>query len=237
MKKIALFLVFMSVATVVFAGSPFDQLSANLVQGPLDSLAKDLGALIGGGTYRSGKTIGFPGLDVSARVVSKTVTSGNKIAKDSGSDSLMWPALQVELGLPMNIDFIGRYMFIENTTMTGLGVRSCLYKSTLPGVPSLSIQGMYNSLKCTVTGSNFSATTLSAAAMMSFNIPVIDPYIGVGTDQTELKPDASDLKGTASGTKIEAGINLTVFPMSYLQIGIAVASSEMLYNASLGLKF
>lgn len=238
MKKITAVLMFSLISTTVFAANPFEKFAENLAQAPLDSLAKDLGAVIGGGSFHSGKTLGFPGFDISARVAGKTVNNDNTIVKDSGNSSIMWPAAQIELGLPFNIDLLGRYMIIQDASMTGIGIRSCLYKSTLPGIPSLSIQGMSSSLNCNVTDNKFTSTTLSAAAIMSFNIPVIDPYIGVGIDQTELKPDStlSTLKGTASGTRIEGGINLSLFPLTYFQIGFGMVNSDLTYTAAFGIK-
>jgi hypothetical protein len=45
------------------------------------------------------------------------------------------------------------------------------------------------------------------------------------------------MKGTATGTRIEAGINLSLIPFTYLQLGGALVNGDMGYNAGFGVKF
>jgi hypothetical protein len=106
-------------------------------------------------------------------------------------------------------------------------------------MPSISVQGMINKLDVASGANKFSATTMSVDAMASFNIPIVDPYVGVGLDQTELKADSSitGLTGKATTSRLEAGVNLTLFPFTYLQLGGVLLSGEIGYTAGLGVKF
>jgi hypothetical protein len=58
-------------------------------------------------------------------------------------------------------------------------------------------------------------------------------------DQTELTADSSitGLKGKATTSRLEAGINLTLLPFTYLQFGGVLVNGELGYTAGLGVKF
>jgi hypothetical protein len=232
--------------TSAFAANPFDEFQAQLtsqaeavIQTRLDNFTKDLGVLMGGGSFHQGKALGFPGFDVGMHFVGKNTDKDNTVVKAAGVDAIALPIIQVEIGLPAKIDVFGRVMSYADASLVGGGVRYGIIKGALPVMPSISVQGMINNLLVSAGANKFTASCMSVAAMASFNIPIVDPYIGIGMDQTEVTADSSitALKGKATATRLEAGVNLTLFPFTYAQLGGVLTNGELSYSAGLGVKF
>ena len=238
--------VLVSMTVSLFAANPFDEFRNQLVsqgtavaQERLDSFTKDLGAVMGGGSYHQGESLGILGFDVGVQVPVKKVDDQDVIIKQSSLDSIALPILQVEKGLPMDIDIIARFTTFQSATMFGVGVRYGLFKSDIPGLPGISLQAIYNKLDVSADLNKLSATTISADAVVSIGLPIITPYLGVGIDKTEVTPDSTivDLKGTAQTTHIEGGVNLALIPFTYIKIGATMIDGSMGYDAGLGVKF
>ena len=191
--------------------------------------------------FHQGKALGFPGFDIGIHVPARKVSADNEIVKAAGIDTFMFPALQAEIGLPAKIDVLARYMGYAGSNLIGVGGRYGIFKGSLPLMPSLSVQGMYTMLDVNADANKFKANTMSVAAVASFNIPVVDPYVGLGFDSTSVEPDSSlslpGMKGSASNYRLEAGINLSLFPLTYLQLGGVLINSDLSYTAGLGVKF
>ncbi len=245
-KRLIIQAIIACVAASAFAANPFDEFKGQLsgqtetiIQTRLDNFTKDVGYLMGGGAFHQGKALGFPGFDVGVRFVAKNTDKDNTIIKAAGLDTIGLPIIQAEIGLPAKIDIFGRVMSYTDASMVGGGIRYGIIKGSLPVMPSISIQGMVNNLTVSAGANKFTASCMSVDAMASFNIPIVDPYIGVGMDQTEVKADSSitDLKGKATTSRVEAGINLTLFPFTYAQLGGVLINGEIGYTAGLGVKF
>jgi opacity protein-like surface antigen len=234
------------VSMPVFASDPFNNFQAlvagggSVVQKGLDSMATDMGALLGGGSYHSGQSLGFPGIDIGIHMPTKNVSSDDTIVKSAGASSIMLPMVQVEIGLPAQIDLIGRYSSVLNATLIGYGLRYGVYKPSVPGLPSIAVQAVMTNLNVTDDANKFKASNTSVNATLSFeHLPLVTPYAGVGFDSSDVTPDStiSNLKGTASGSRIEAGINLSLFPFTYIQIGAQMAGGSTDGTFGLGVQF
>jgi opacity protein-like surface antigen len=247
MKKVLIYVMFIAVVTSpVYAADPFDNFKAlvsgggSVAQKALDNLATDMGALLGGGSYHNGKSLGLPGFDIGIHVPSKKVSDDNAIVKSADVSSILLPMAQVEIGLPANIDIIARYTSILDSSLMGFGLRYGILKPSIPGLPSVSVQAIMTNIDVAAKDNKFKASTTGVNAMISFNnLPVITPYAGVGFDSTSVEPDStiSTLKGTASGTRIEAGINLKLIPFTYIQLGAAMAGGSTDAVFGLGVQF
>ncbi|MBN1822813.1 MAG: hypothetical protein JW803_00680 [Endomicrobiales bacterium] len=246
MKKFIAFAAVCAVfAAPALAKDPFDEfnnvvsLGGTIAQEALDNLSKDLGMLMGGGAVHQGANLGVPGLDIGIHVPMKSVKDENTIVKAADVDNILLPILQAEVGLPGNIDVIGRYTGYAGASMVGGGLRYGILKPSVPGLPSVSAQVVYNALNVSSNGNKFTATTMSALATASIGFPVITPYAAVGFDQTAIKPDStiSDKEGAASGLRIEGGVNLKLIPLTYLQMGASSVCGETGYTVGLGVKF
>jgi hypothetical protein len=251
MKKIlGLVTIIVTVVSGVSFAANFDEffnnisgVVADVAQKNIDNLTKDLGVMMGGVSYHEGKSLGFPGFDVGIHVPVKQVNSDNTILKEAGVDTVFLPMLQAEIGLPMKFDLLGRYSAYEDSTLVGAGLRYGIIRGT-PALPlSLSVQAVYNTLDVSAGINKFKANNMTASVVASAKLPVVDPYLGISYGQTTLEPDASiplpksGLKGEAAGAIIEAGVNFSLFPLTYVQLGATVANGEFGYTAGLGVKY
>ncbi|MCX5781519.1 MAG: hypothetical protein NT145_02270 [Elusimicrobia bacterium] len=230
-----------------FASNPFDEfknqitgVAADIAQKNLDNLAKDLGPVLGGGSFRSAKNLGLPGFDIGIRVPVRNVINEDAIVKAAGIDSIPLPMLQAEIGLPLKIDLIARYTSYQDSNLIGYGLRYMIYDSWIPGIPYLAIQSVYNTLNVDTGVNKFKANTLSTALIASWKFVVVEPYLGVSLDNTSVEPDSSlniGKNGSANSVRIDGGISVSLFPLTYLQLGVTSADSNIGYTAGLGIKF
>jgi hypothetical protein len=228
----------------VWADAISNNISSNLNQTALDAFAKDVGSLMGGGSFHQGKALGFPlGIDVGVHGVAIDLQDKDAILKDDHSHAgAGW--LQAEIGLPANINIIARGGEFNDARVYGGGLRIGLLTPSVPLAPAISVSALYDQLNHDYVNAN----TWSANAVLSVDVPFIHPYIGVGWDRTNLKPTdrafdaapagtARDLDSTVSGYRAEIGVNLSVIPFTYLNLGVGSTNSKMLYHAGLGAKF
>ena len=221
-----------------------DNFTVNLDEKTLDALAQDVGAVLGGGMFHHGKSLGFPlGFDVGAHAVAVGVQDDNKILEDD--DSMVGAAWgQVEAGLPGRINLIARAGKLFDAKLYGGGIRLGLIRPSVPGLPSLSVIGAYNVLD----HDYFEMETVSANAVVSIDFPFIHPYIGVGYDHSQLDPTARafegaaadvsrSVEGEASGYRAELGVNLSIIPFTYISLAAGVANGQELYHAGAGVRF
>lgn len=231
-------------ASTVLADDLSNNFSANLNQTALDALAQDLGALTGGGSFHTGKALGFPlGFDVGVHVPVVGVTDDNAILKDDASTAYGgW--VNAEVGLPAHINLIARAGQIHDADGYGGGLRIGLFNPSVPGLPSVSLSGLYHVLE----HDYFDMNTMTANLVVSFDIPLIHPYIGAGYDKTKVEPTdlafsgaaagvSRSLEGDSDGYRIEGGVNVSVIPFTYLTLGGGLANGEELYHAGLGVTF
>ncbi|MGA2090835.1 MAG: DUF6588 family protein [Endomicrobiales bacterium] len=251
MKKLLYFLLLCIITSSnSFGANPFDgfinQISGvatSVAQKNLNNFTQDLGEAIDGGEYHQAQVLGCPGFDVGIQVPVVTVNNNDTIIKAAGISSVAFPLIQAEIGLPGKIDLIGRVTGYDNASMYGVGLRYGLFKGDMPGVPSLSVQSIYNSLTVTDNANKFTATSWSTSLVASMGLLIVDPYLGVGYDMTTLVPGSSialpqaGMKGTANEARIEGGVNLTLFPFTYLKLGAVLVDSQVGYDAGFGVKF
>ncbi|MFN0117179.1 MAG: hypothetical protein ACKVQC_02650 [Elusimicrobiota bacterium] len=243
-KKFILMGLFLFVSSHVKADELKNNFVANLTQVPLDSLTKDLGAVMGGGSFHQGKSLGFPlGVDFGVHVPVVKLKKENVILTDDES-ALFGAFGQLEYGLPGRINLIARTGKIYDGTLLGGGLRFGIIKSAIPGLPSLSVSGLYNQL----SHDYIDVKSYSGNVVLSFDVPFVHPYIGAGYDKTSLEPTAQafqsapasvsrSLKGESEGYRAEVGVNLSFIPFTYLSLGAGLANAETMYHLGLGVKF
>lgn len=241
--KLAVFIA-CALSTSMLRADPFDKFRSFLEGRFLDPLAKDLGSVMAGGSFHQGSALGVPGFDVGVHLPIKKASSENVLVS-SAATNIALPWVQAEIGLPAKIDLIARAGGgVGGVTLIGGGIRYGIIKGKLPGMPSVSVSALYSALNHDL----FEANTISANAVISVKIPVITPYIGVGLDKTKVKPkDAAfsgvgasasrGIEGKASGYRAEAGINLSLFPLTYITLGAGLTNGDAAYHAGLGIKF
>ncbi len=228
-------------ALPVFSNDDFSNNFGVVDQKSLDAMTQDFGAAVGAGSFHTGQALGFPlGFDVGVHVAAVGVQDENTILKDDKS-TLLSKWIQAEVGLPARINVIARAGQIEDADAFGGGLRVGILKSNVPGLPSLSLTGLYTQASHDL----FDAKTFSANAVLSFEVPFIHPYIGAGYDQTELElnddpmvpASARALDSSEGGTRFEAGINLSLIPFTYITLAGGIANGEEMYHGGIGAKF
>ena len=227
---------------VCWADSFSDNFKSNLNTESLNALAKDVGGLVGAGADHTGKNLGFVpiGFDVGVNAVAVGVSNTDAILRDNGSTvSAVWG--QGELGLPLRLGLIVRGGKVDTATMIGGGLRWTVLSMDAPFLPSLSIEGLYGR----TTQQMFDMDTYTGNAVLSFNVPFVHPYIAGGYDYSNLNPTSAALEGspdqsvTGSGDslRVEAGVNLSIIPFTYITLGIGQSNGEKMYHGGLGVNF
>lgn len=217
----------------VFGGGLDDIVGFVQSGSPADAFAKDFGCMMAGGAFHQGSNLGLPGFDVGIHMPMKKPNTDNLIATNAGLEMMALPWVQLEMGLPFKLDLIVRGFSGTGLSYSGFGVRYGIFKSKLPLVPSVSAAVLSSSFKHT----DFEATTMSGNVVVSFKIPLLSPYICVGSDQATAKFTASGIEGKGSSTRIEAGINMGLIPLTYLHVGGGMVNGDMMYSGGFGLKF
>jgi hypothetical protein len=249
MKKVLIFVALFTIfaKTGICASNPFDEfknkitgVTAEVAKKNLDNLAKDLGPLLGGGSFHRGKVLGIPGFDVGLHVPYRPISDDNVIVKGAGLDNVLLPVVQAEIGLPAKFDLLVRYAGYQDSSVVGAGLRYGIIKDSLPGIPALSVQSVYNGLTVDTGVNKLKATTITTAVVTSINFAVVEPYLGLSYDMTSVEPDSTfgvGEKGAYSGARVDAGINLQLLPLTYIQIGASSAAGLVGYTFGLGIKF
>jgi hypothetical protein len=230
--------------------NPFDaftdqvtNVAVSVAQYNLDSFANDLGPVLAGSSFHQGRSLGFPGFDIGIHAAARPVAAEDAILESAGVETLLVPLAQLEIGLPAKFDLIGRFTSYVDATVTGAGLRYGILRSKLPGSPSLSVQAIYTTLAVDAGVNKFSADTVAASAVASVDLPVVQPYLGVTYVSTTVRPDAqlglpqTGMTGTATGYVLEGGVNVALFPLTYLQLGGALSDGNVSYVLGLGVKY
>ena len=251
MKKLLKAVVFGALAAGVFAGpakaDQFSDFKNNIknqtkadAQGLLKPFAEDVGGLLGGTDFNSGRNLGFPGFDVGlAATVQSKPNANNTLIQGAGMIGV--PLLQASVGLPIiNADIAVRGVSYSAFSIVGAGVRYGLLKSgTLTKfIPDVSVSAFYDAIKYTY----FTGTHMSVDAVASFDIPVIKPFVGVGLDRTSAKIAniSTALNGTSaniSKPRYTVGVRFSPLPLVYVYGAYSSLHGVTGYNAGAGVKF
>ncbi|MBI4062916.1 MAG: hypothetical protein HY401_01270 [Elusimicrobia bacterium] len=224
-----------------FGSDKFLDFKKYATQKLLKPFAKDLGGVIGAGTFHTGRSLGFPGVDVGGHFgVQTKPDQENEILKNAKIKTFGIPMVQGEIGLPYSFDVILRGISYEKITLVGGGLRYGLFKwAAVPFAPGVAISGFAHSL----THTDFSLSQLSGNIAVDLAIPVIYPYVGFGVDRSRIKVnranDASivDTQVSAQGTRATVGINLKPLPLVYLHGAFTSINGNSGYEGGLGVKF
>ena len=251
MKKLLFLLAFVLLSTGSFARNIWDDFSQNVTENNVRAFTKDLGGLIGSGTYTTGRVLGWGGFQIGPR--------GSmifKMSKGSGATSaeknhtalgdrnkvgkVFYPWLQADIGLPFRIDGFIRASSYEGMTIAGGGLR---WGITQPNEMMGSFQPMLVVAAHSASARDFAASHYNASLVLSMKFKYFVPYVGGGVDYTTLHVNsvaATELAGeneyaaTARGT---VGFNFKL--PSYLDLSLAAnyAHYGLGAEASLSVRF
>ena len=243
-KTIAVAGLMLFFSTAARADHISNNISANLNHTALDAFAKDVGSLVGGGSFHQGRSLGFPlGVDVGGHGVAVDLQDHDTILRDDGSRAESG-FVQAEVGLPAKLNLILRGGQFENAKVYGGGLRVGVFTPPIASlIPSVSVSALYDKLNHDYVD----ADVWSANAVVSVDVPFIHPYLGVGWDWTKLTPTDRAFDAAPSGTaridskvhgyRGEVGVNLSVIPFTYINLAVGSTNSKAMYHAGLGLRF
>lgn len=195
--------------------TPFGDFHSKAHPGNLKPFALDLGGILGGTAFHSGRVLGVPGFDVGlAGTMQLRPDREDTILRDAGVQRFGIPMVQAEVGLPLKLDVIAHGMSGQGARVFGGGLRYGLHKSGLLSVlPDLAVSCFADRVDHTY----FNAFHGSVNAVASFHLPILHPYVGAGLDYTKLTVEAaSDARvlgasATARGARLTAGVDLQLF--------------------------
>ncbi len=206
---------------------PFNQFSSLIQSQALKPFALDIGGVLGGAEFDPTPPTGFPGASVQMVGVMQTTPNSNDIVlKDNGVKEFGLPMLQATVGLPFHLDVVAHGFSYDGATVLGGGLRYGLFTPSrlLLFLPTVELSAMGD----VINDSAFSMTHLSADASAIWRLPIIQPFLGVGFDDTKATIDSAQLVGlnglsaTATGSRLAAGIDFTAIPFVTLRAAYMV---------------
>ena len=209
----------------------------------LKPFARDLGGIVGSGTNQTARVLGFGGFDISARAVSQfEPSSGNGILRKNKPFGFGW--VQAEIGMPFRIDGFIKAGSFGNMALAGGGFK---YGFTQPQPRKMQV--MLVASGDMISHRFFYATHFASNLVMSVNMPVLAPYLGVGVDNTSLTaqhivdPANPTILSSLSGHRVSvleprytAGFKLTFLTYGYLSAGYTYTHGSSLVTAGLGFR-
>jgi len=253
MKKVILMFIF-CVCGVGLAGAHgnWDHFGANVTSNNVRAFTKDLGGMIGAGTYTTGRILGWGGFQIGPRAGmlfkmsrghGETQAERDHTALGERSDvgSVVSPWLQADIGMPFRIDGFIRASSYQGLTIAGGGLR---WGITRPSEVLGSFQPMLVVAAHSASAKDFSASHYNASLVLSMKFKYFVPYIGGGVDYTTVTVGngvasaavrgAREYAATARGT---VGFNFKL--PSYMDLSLAAnyAHYGMGAEASLSLRF
>ncbi len=221
---------------------PLDKFKTNLADGLVKPFAADLGGLIGGADFSSGRTVGFPGFDVGAvGMVQAKPDKDNGILRAAKVKAFGLGMLQGSIGLPLlGADVVVRGVKYSNISIIGGGLRYPILRSgTLTKfIPDVSVSAFYDAVKFDY----FTTRHLSADLAASLDLPFIKPFAGIGYDRTrvEIKGVSAEFNGMdaiVTKPRYTAGVRLVPFPFLYVFGAYTLLHGQHGINFGAGAKF
>ena len=159
----------------------------------LNALNHDLTSIINTGNFGVGGSLGIPGLKITATASYQSMSNDNLVMRSADYANLFFPMLQVELGLPYKIDLIARGMVIYGSTTWGLGLRRELLESRFFAMPTISVQGVFNSMSVSTPGNRFAMENVTTSVLASLpKMPLIVPFANLTWVHSNLNARSSD---------------------------------------------
>lgn len=197
------------------------------------AFTKDLGGLIGSGTYTTGRILGWGGFQIGPRASMAFKMSKNNQAGAAGDatalgnrddvGSVVYPWLQADIGMPFRVDGFIRASSYQGMTIAGGGLR---WGITRPSEVLGSFQPMLVVAAHSASANDFSATHYNASLVLSMKFKYFVPYVGGGIDYTTLNVHRADLDSSLEGAKdyaatARATVGLNFKLPSYLDLSLA----------------
>ena len=209
-----------------------------LSQAQFLAFSQDMGAALSYKAAEPATPLGVTGFDVSVAATS-TQLQNSALLKSAGgpnTSSLIVPKLQIEKGLPFDIDVGAFYTAVPTTNISLYGGE--LRYAILPGgvaQPAVSVRGAFTKLSG-VTGWDMNTRSLDVSFSKGFAF--LTPYAGVGSVWTSSTASAQGLSASDSfrQNKVFLGANAN-FGLSNFALEYDRTGSIPSYTAKLGFRW
>ncbi len=196
------------------------------------AFTRDLGSMTGMMDFRSG-TADRVGVGVAVNAVKPSSDNMLRAYEDVNYMAMGYVYADVKIPI-LGLALGARGTAIDGYESLGGGIKySIMGESILPFFPDITASFYYDR----ITFDYFDANHYSASLAASIKVLILEPYIGLGYDKTDL-----DLKGlgagidgtgfTGEGVRYTGGVNLTVLP--FVQVFASVSGTKDTYGAQLG---
>lgn len=237
-------------------GGPFRGFKDHVAGSNVKAFTKDLGGVLGSGTFHSGRALGFSGFSVSfGGALQFEVEKGDAVLGNEGVRNFGLPWAQAEIGLPYRVDGFIRGWSFQGVTLAGGGLRWNL--NTPKGNRPLF---MLVWIGQALVHDDFSANHVGGSFVVSLPWPKLTPFVSAGYDSTRLfvrnatsDPGLVGSKVKTGEPRFEIGFSAQPFsesqfwsnahwlltPFRFLQFDVSYANahSKSLAQAALGLRF
>ncbi|MBI4655682.1 MAG: hypothetical protein HY746_02925 [Elusimicrobia bacterium] len=208
------------------------------VESDLEPFSRDIGGLLGSGSFHTARALGFSGFDAGARAAAqmKPELSDGILEKDK-EFYISW--VQGELGMPYRIDAFVRGGNSHDLVLVGGGARYGIRKvSDEPGYLQVMLVGLANK----AVHRHFYITHFGSNLVFSIAAKRLIPYLGAGFDSTKLVVKSAD-NAALAGKIIETfeprysvGLKLKS-KYAYIAATGTLAHSRTIIEGSLGIRF
>ncbi len=236
-------LMWLVLGAVLLFHTPIQAQSFNLSQYTQDQLDDQIepllqlfASLVGSGFVNTAELHGIAGFDLGARAVLAIVPDEYKQFAPpqppgplAGQDVVPLPFLNASLGLPGNLEAMGRLFTFPMgddptrgaVTLAGLGLKYGILQ--LPALPKIVVIGAYHMLFVPEDFDFGTVKVASAKIFSSVDFLIFTLYVGAGIDRTFLTVEIpagspnfpGGFKETFSGTHTHTtvGLTATIFPL------------------------
>ena len=207
-----------------------------------EAFARDIGALLGSGSYHTGRILGFAGFSAGFHYAYQFKPDpADKVMTQTGVGGFGFPWFQAEIGLPLKFDGFIRGFTYEGLTMAGGGLRYSLFTVTdMKGAP----QGLLTFTGASFVHDAFSGSDFGGHLVFSATYPYFKPYIGGGVDRTRLvvkqsngDPTLLDSVFVTYAATFSAGVTVSPLPFSFLNVAFVERNGNPGFEAGAGARF
>ena len=203
----------------------------------LKHFASDMGSVMTGSNFAITSKLGLANVKLALKL--NVVNVDNEIMRAEGTKQVYVPIFVAAVGLVSGIDLIGKYGYFYGSNLLGAGIRYRVYDSKEYYLPTVTVQGIYSVLNIDSSGNKVDNNNIALAAVASFPLPFVSPYVGVGFDRTKSEAKSSTKEGLSVevdsvGYSLGVSINILVLRGS---AGVTFHDGEPNYNFSLSAGF
>lgn len=222
------------------SAAPLDEFESRVRSELIKPFARDLGGLLGSTGFHNGRALGFPGFEAGVLAPVQTKPDAdNRILRDAGVDAFGLPLLHAAVGLPANFDLVAHGLKVQNAAVYGGGVRYGIVKSGMltKFMPDIGVSAFADR----VNHPDFFANHFAANLGVGWDLPIVQPFAGLGVDWTKLEvrvaslPNISGQSAHVSDWRAAVGADITPFP--FLRLRLAGMMLHGVPGGQLGLLF